>query len=119
MSLMICRGHIRASKGTLQIFLWLMVLCENRHFSQILHFCLHFGCDFKGSKMGYEVKYHINCQSQHGLSDSSAKTGKFLPECSQEQKTCTFLGPKAKNFIYDGASPHLHTKPNLYECRKV
>ena len=27
--LMICRGHIRASKGALQIFLCLMVLCEN------------------------------------------------------------------------------------------
>ena len=25
--LMIYRGHIRASKGTFQIFLWLMVLC--------------------------------------------------------------------------------------------
>ena len=28
MSLMICRGHIRASKGTFQIFLWLMVLWQ-------------------------------------------------------------------------------------------
>ena len=27
--LMICRGQIRASKGALQIFLWLAVLCEN------------------------------------------------------------------------------------------
>ena len=27
--LMICRGHIRASKGTFQIFLWLTVLCKN------------------------------------------------------------------------------------------
>ena len=26
--LMICRGHIRASKGTFQIFFWLMVLCQ-------------------------------------------------------------------------------------------
>ena len=26
--LMICRGHIRASKGTFQIFLWLMVLWQ-------------------------------------------------------------------------------------------
>ena len=26
--LMICRGHIRASKGTFQIFLWLTVLCQ-------------------------------------------------------------------------------------------
>ena len=45
------RGHIKGSKGALQIFLWLMVLCENGHFSQILHFCLHFGYDFKGLKM--------------------------------------------------------------------
>ena len=50
--LIICRGHIRASKSALQIFLWLIVLCENGHFSQILHFCLHFRCDFKGLKMG-------------------------------------------------------------------
>ena len=27
--LMICRGHIRASKGALKFFLQLMVLCEN------------------------------------------------------------------------------------------
>ena len=28
MSLMIGRGHIRASKGTLEIYLWLMVLWQ-------------------------------------------------------------------------------------------
>ena len=28
MSLVICRGHIRASKGTFQIFLWLTVLSQ-------------------------------------------------------------------------------------------
>ena len=27
--LMICRGHIRASKGAFKIFLWLTVVCEN------------------------------------------------------------------------------------------
>ena len=27
--LMICRGHIRTSKGAFKIFLWLMVVCEN------------------------------------------------------------------------------------------
>ena len=27
--LMICRGHIRASKGAYKIFLWLTVVCEN------------------------------------------------------------------------------------------
>ena len=36
--LMICRGHIRVSKSALKIFLWLTVVCENWHFSQILHF---------------------------------------------------------------------------------
>ena len=29
LSLMICRGHIRVSKGALKIFLWLTVVCEN------------------------------------------------------------------------------------------
>ena len=27
--LMICRGHIRASKSAFKIFLWLTVVCEN------------------------------------------------------------------------------------------
>ena len=36
--LMICRGHIRAYMGALKVFLQLMVVCENGHFSQILHF---------------------------------------------------------------------------------
>ena len=81
--LMICRGHIRVSKGALQSFLWLIVLCENSHFCRILHFCLHFSRNFDGSKMGWEVKYHVNCQFKHGLSDSSVKTVKFLTAGSQ------------------------------------
>ena len=36
--LMICRGHIRTSKGAFKNFLHLTVVCENGHFSQILHF---------------------------------------------------------------------------------
>ena len=69
--------------------------------------------------MGQEVKNHISFQPKHGLSDSSVKTGTFLPGGSQEQKMCTFLGPKVKNAICDGTIPHLHTKPNLNKCRKV
>ena len=60
---------------------------------------------------------HIDCQSKHGLSHSSVKTGKLLPGGSQEQKTCTFLGPKVKNAICNGTTPHLHTKHNLGKCR--
>ena len=46
--LMICRGHIRASKGTFQIFLWLMVL---RQIDILVQFCtgVHFKLNLKGS----------------------------------------------------------------------
>ena len=67
--------------------------------------------------MGLEVKNHIDCQSKHGLSDSSVKTEKFLPGSTQEQKMCTFLGPKVKYAICDRTPPHLHTKYSLYECK--
>ena len=50
MSLMICREHIRVSKGALQIFLRLMVLCENCHFNQILHFVFILAAISKGQK---------------------------------------------------------------------
>ena len=61
--------------------------------------------------MGQEVKNHVNCQSEHGLSDSSVKTGIFLPGGPQEQKMCTFLGSKVKNAICDGTTPTC--TPNL------
>ena len=48
MSLMICTGHIRASKGTFQIFLWLTVLWQIDILVQ-LHFDLHFKLNLKGS----------------------------------------------------------------------
>ena len=48
MSLMICRGHIRASKGTFQIFLWLMVLWQIDILVN-LDFGLHFKSHLKGS----------------------------------------------------------------------
>ena len=57
-----------------------------------------------------EVKYHINCQSKHGLSVSSVKTRKFLPWLTGA-KNMHFLGPKVKNAIYDG-TPSTCT-PNL------
>ena len=50
---------------------------------------------------------------------SSAKTGKFLIGGSQEQKRCTFLGPKYKSAIWDRTAPHLHIKSSLYVCRRV
>ena len=49
--LIICRGHIRTSKDSLQISLWLMVYVKMDILVKFLHFCLHFGCNFKGLKM--------------------------------------------------------------------
>ena len=54
--------------------------------------------------MGEKVKNHISFQSKDDLSDSSVKTGNFLPVGSQEQKTY-FLGLKVKNAICYGISP--------------
>ena len=47
--LMICRGHIRASKGTFQIFFVVDGSMANLHFCSILHFGLHFKSNLKGS----------------------------------------------------------------------
>ena len=68
--------------------------------------------------MGQEVKNHTDCQSKHGLLDSSVKTEKFLTAGTQDQKMCTFLGLKGKYAICDG-TPHVHTKCSLYECTNV
>ena len=69
--------------------------------------------------MGLEVKNPLRAQSKYGLMGSSAKTGKFFIGGSQEQKGCTFLGPKHKSAIWDRTLPHLHIKPSLYVCRRV
>ena len=45
--LMICRGHIRASEGIFQIFLWLTVLWQIDIFSSILHFWSSFQVAFE------------------------------------------------------------------------
>ena len=78
MSLMICRGHIRVSKGALKKCLRLMVVCENRHFSQILHFVFILAAISKGRKWVRRLKNLLRAQSKYGLMGSSAKTGKPL-----------------------------------------
>ena len=44
MSLMICRGHIRASKGTFEFFLWLTVLWQ---IDILVQFCTSFQVEFE------------------------------------------------------------------------
>ena len=47
---------------------------------------------------------------------SSAKTGKIFIRGSQEQKRCTFLGPKHKSAIWDRTPPPTYTSNLVYMC---
>ena len=55
-------------------------------------------------------------QSKCGLMLSSAKIGTFFIRGSQEQKTCTFLGPKHKSAILDGTPPPPAHQNLVYMC---
>ena len=62
--------------------------------------------------MDYEVKYQINCQSKHGLSDFSVKTGKFLLAAHRSKKHVLFRA-QSKIMLFVMGYPHLQIKPNL------
>ena len=81
---MICRRHIRASKG--QIFPWLMDLWQ----IDIFLLWSSFEVKFERVINELEVKYPLRCQSKYGLVGSSAKMGIFLSTESHEQKMCFF-----------------------------
>ena len=55
--------------------------------------------------MDKKIKKPLRAQSKYGLVGSSAKIGTFFIRGSQEQKTCTFLGPKHKSAIWDRTPP--------------
>ena len=115
MSLMICRGHIRASKGTFQIFLWLTVVWQINILVQFCTLVFISSRIWKGHKRVRRSKNPLRAQSKYGLMGSSAKTGKIFIRGSQEQKRC----PKHKSAICNRTPPHLHIKPSLYVCRMV
>ena len=58
--------------------------------------------------MDEEVINPLRAQSRYGLMGSSAKIGKIFIGGSQEQKRCTFLGPKHKSAIGIGHLPTTH-----------
>ena len=76
--LMICRGHIRGSKGALKIFLWLMVVCENWHLSQILHFVFISAVILKGRKPVRKWKIFSGLNLNMVYWDPVQKQEKFL-----------------------------------------
>ena len=96
-----------------------MVLWANWHFSQNLHFCLHFSCDFKGLKIGQEVKYIMSIVNLNMVYQIPIwKLEKFYLGAHRSKKHVLF-GPKCIKCYLWWDTPHLHTKPNLLQCRKV
>ena len=71
--LMICRGHIGTSKATLKNFSTvdgsMIKLTSKSNFALLSLFQLR----FERVVNGLGGQNHINCQSEHGLSDSSVK----------------------------------------------
>ena len=116
--LIICRGHIGASKGALQIFYgW-------QFYDKIdvkVKFCTFVfvsaaiwkGCKWiKRSKIISVVNLNMVYQIPVWKHDNF-----YLRD--HRSKKRTFLGIKVKKCYLWLDNPHLHTKPNLNKCRKV
>ena len=113
--LMICRGHIRASKGTFQIFFLLMDLWQ---INILVKFCtLVFISSqiLKGCKWVWRstVLSGLNLNMVHW--DPVQKWENFLLEGHRHKKRCTFLGPKHKSAIWDRTPPS-YTSNLIYMC---
>ena len=85
-----------------------MVVCENWHFSQILHFVFISAAISMGHKWVRWSKNPLRAQSKYGLMGSSAKTGNFFFWGSPE----LFLH---KNSIWDRTTP-TYTLIAVYMC---
>ena len=116
--LMICRGHIRASMGTFQIFFWLMDL---RQIDILVKFCtLVFISSqiLKGCKWVWRstVLSGLNLNMVHW--NQVQKWEIFLLEGHRHKKDVLFWGQNIK-VPFGIGHLHLHMKPNLYVCRRV
>ena len=116
--LMICRGHIRASKDALQIFLWLTVLYENWHFSQMLHFVFILAAILKGHKWVRKSKI-ISVVNLNMVYQIPVWKPETFYMGTHRSKIHVLFWSKSKKCYFLWDNPHLHTKPNLNKCRKV
>ena len=90
MSLMICRGHIRASKGTFQIFLWLMVLWLIDILVQFCTLVLNSSQISKGHKLVWRSKILSGLNLNMVLWDPVQKQENFLLEGHRSEKDVLF-----------------------------
>ena len=117
MSLMICRGHIRTSKGTLKFFYgwWFYGKIDIKFkfctFAFISAQIWKYHKWVRRSKIlsGVNITWSIRIQCKNSKSFTWGIT---------EANTMYFLGPKHKNALFWMGHPHLHIKSNLYECSK-
>ena len=82
--LMICREHIRASKDALQIFLWLMVLCNNWHFKSNFALLSSFWLWFQRIKNGFGCFYLNHFSPLEGYFYMRNNSATFLSETASE-----------------------------------
>ena len=118
MSLVICRGHIRASKGTFQIFFWLTVLWQ---MDILVQFCTLI---FISSWIWKSCKWDRRSKILSGLNLNMLY---WVPV--QKQEKCLLEGHRSKKDVLFGVQnikvpfkigyPHLHIRLNLYVCRMV
>ena len=112
---MICRGHIRASKGTFQIFLWLTVLWQIDILVQFCTLVFISSQIWKGCKWVRRSKILSGLDLNIDLMGSSAKTGKNF----YWRVTGALFCIKNIKVPFIIGHPHLHIKSSLYVCRRV
>ena len=113
--LMICRGHIRASKGTFSNFLWLTVLWQIDILVQFCTLVFISSQIWKGRKWVRRSKILSGLNLNMVWWDPVQKQESFLLEGHRSSSLCQ----KHKSVICDRTPPHLHMKPSLYVCRRV
>ena len=90
MSLMICRGHIRASKGTFQIFLWLTVLWQIDILVQFCTLVFISSWIWKGCKLVRRSKILSGLNVSMVSWDPVQKQENFLTEAHRSEKDVLF-----------------------------
>ena len=106
--LLICRGHIRASKGTFQIFLWLTVLWQIDIFVQFCTLVFISSRIWKGRKWVRRSKILSGLNLNMVEWDPVQKQEKFLSEAHRSKKDVLFLVQNIKVPFGIGHPPPTH-----------
>ena len=118
MSLMICRGHITASKGPFQVFSRLTVLWQIDILTKFCTLVFISSRISKGHKWVWRQKILSGLNLNMAYWDPVQKQENFLLEGHRSKKDVLIWLQNIK-VPFGIGHPHLHIKPNLYVCRRV